>query len=87
MELLFTEWKDKRGFLMQLNVCSITVTVNHHHILIFLKAMLRPSVEKRKTTSTSLERPALHFRNTAFQTASRQARVIVLETVSHKYNT
>lgn len=61
MEVLFTDWKDKRGFLMQSNVCSITVTVNLYHVLIFLKIMLKPSVEKMETTSMSLERPALHL--------------------------
>lgn len=61
MEVLFTDWKDKRGFSMQSNVCSITVTVNLYHVLIFLKIMLKPSVEKMKTTFMSLERPALHL--------------------------
>lgn len=61
MEVLFTDWKDKRGFLMQSNVCSITVTVNLYHVLLFLKIMLKPSVEKMETTSMSLERPALHL--------------------------
>lgn len=72
MELLFTDWKDERDFLMQLNVCSITVRVNFYHVLIFLMIMLKRSVEKMKTTSMSLERPALPFRSTDFQTTSKQ---------------
>lgn len=66
MELLFTDWKDESDFLMQLNICIITVTVNFYHLLIFLKIMLKPSIEKIKTTFMYLERPALHFRSTAF---------------------
>lgn len=48
---------------MQSNVCSITVAVNLYHftLLLFLKIMLKPSVEKMETTSMSLERPALHL--------------------------
>lgn len=69
LELLLTDWKDERNFLMQLSVCSITVTVNFYNVLIFLKIMVKSSVEKINTTSTSLERPALHFRSTAFRRA------------------
>lgn len=72
MELLFTDWKDKRDFLMEINVCSINVTVHFYHVLIFLKIMLKLSVAIIKNTSMSFETPALHFRSTAFQTASKQ---------------
>lgn len=48
LELLLTDWKDERNFLMQLNVCSITVIVNFYNVLIFLKIMVKPSVEKNE---------------------------------------
>lgn len=73
MELLFTDCKDESDFLMQLNICSITVTVNVYHVLLFLKIMLKPSIGEMKITYMYLGTlPALHFRSTAFQTAGKQ---------------
>lgn len=54
MELSFTDWKDKRVLLIQLNVCGITVTVNLYHVLIFPKILLKPFKEKKTPTLTSL---------------------------------